>query len=1027
MVDVLIDNPILNSPFEEPKAHYFFSTEGITDQIVEGRRKSTYVLPIPPPRSRSRGQLTLPQFHEEPRENPFVNALRSEVAIWRLGGYQHITPITRRLLEYWTDASRESRLFFCQIEALETVIYITEAARHFNDDIEKRLRLENAQYNGDLFRIAFKMATGSGKTVVMAMLIAWQALNMRSAPRDNRFTDRFLIVAPGITIRDRLRVLQPNETDNYYRQRDLVPADLFPSLYSARIIIAHAHQFQRRERVDASKTTKEILAYGREDQEVAPFKESFDQMVERVCGDLKGRQLIVINDEGHHCYKPRPKDQSQEELRGRDKDEKAEAKQNREDARRWFDGLSAVHKRLGVKIVYDLSATPFFLQGSGYGEGTIFPWVVSDFSLVDAIESGIVKIPRVPVTDNTQDPEGPVNRLIWANVRDKLPKKSSEVKGEPTLPGELESALESLYNDYTRRYERWEQDSITAPPVMIVVCNNTTVSNLVYRYIAGWEEGERWREGRLSLFSNVDDEEPLSRPNTILVDSRQLESGEALSKEFRTAASDEIERFAEEYRRRYPERSAEDISEADLLREVLNTVGKRGKLGENVHCVVSVSMLSEGWDANNVTHILGVRAFSTQLICEQVVGRGLRRMSYEPNEDDMFSPEYAEIYGVPFAFIPTSGKTVNDVPGKPSVHVVSLESRPQIEFPRVIGYRFEAFDGELLPHFDQSSYVTLSSEDFPTRTILQGITGAETEHLLDLKDRRVQHIQYEIARRVLAELYTYEDETGEAYVHTGRFPDILNLVRQWFSGGYLILKDNTSVEMLSIGEKRDQVVDAIVAAVRRGQVGERPEIIHPVFAVDGAAGSTRGIAFDTVRPLYEANYKCPFNFAVLDTKRWEQQVVQALEAMPEVITYVKNYRLGFTIPYSYRGAARMYTPDFIVQLENGVHLVVEVSGEKREDKYAKTAAARGLWVPAVNTDGTFGVWDFIEITDPYQTEAVIRRFIRGYAVLLEQPQNPLLRMAASADKLALTADRDDISSRFDELLGEIWEQKWGDE
>ena len=993
MPDVRIDNPILNSPYEEPQRHFRFSEDGITDEIVEGRRKSTYIVPIPQPRGRGK-QLALPTFQEMPQENQFVDHLRERVKTWRMGGYAGTTAVTKKLLYHWRgcepdrkradrwcDSEREHKLFFCQTEAVETAIYIAEAARHYNDDVEKQLRAENAKFNGELFRLAFKMATGSGKTLVMAMLIAWQVLNKRDYPRDPRFTDRFLLVTPGITIKDRLRVLQPNDADNYYSQRDLVPPGMMEHMHRARIVITNFHQFKLRDKVEANKTTKQILLQGRDEN---PFIETPDQMVVRVCGSLGSKgEIIVINDEAHHCYQVRPAEKGEKI----DRDEKDEAKQRQEDARLWFEGLKAVQNRLGIKTVYDLSATPFFLRGSGYGENVIFPWVVSDFSLVDAIESGIVKIPRVPVTDNAQDVDGPINRMVWANIRDELRDrtKADSTTGEPSLPAELEAALRSLYADYEKRYEAWAVHKTTMPPVMIVVCNNTTVSNLVYRFIAGWEEkiDEQTvrHEGNLALFNNVDGDDWLPRPNTILVDSRQLESGEGLSSEFKKVAARELDVFTEEYRRRFPERSADSISEADLLREVMNTVGKRGKLGENVRCVVSVSMLTEGWDVNSVTHVLGVRAFSTQLICEQVVGRGLRRMSYELNDDGRFSPEYAEIYGVPFAFIPTSGKKAVDAPVRPTYHVQTDDSRPdaQITFPRLIGYRFESPDGELVPHFNESSRVVLSPEEFPTRTIVAGLTGEESEHTLKLDALRMQQIQFDLARRVLENLfYDHDKDDDSIHVHVWRFPDVLAVVRQWFDGGYLILKDGTSAEMLQIAEKRDQAVHVIIEAIRRGETRERQNSIIAVLATDTPVGSTRGVSFDTIRPVYETGDKCPINFAVLDTDKWEQTVVQALEAMPEVARYVKNYRIGFTIPYSLRGVPRSYTPDFIAVLENGTNLIIEVTGEReREDKVAKVSAAQELWVPAVNRLGEFGRWDAVEITDPYMTETIIRAYLNG--------------------------------------------------
>ena len=618
-----------------------------------------------------------------------------------------MTPTTARLIAYWTDPNREKKLFFCQNEALETAIYITEVAKKYGDAwIDNAIREANDTSNPGLPRTAFKMATGSGKTVVMAMLIAWHTLNKCANPQDARFSDTFLIVTPAITIRDRLRVLLPNDPDSYYRQRDIVPAQLKDQLGQAKILITNFHAFQLREKVAAGKITKSILADG----QPSPFTETPDQMVRRVCRELSTKtNIIVFNDEAHHCYRRKP-DGEDEALTG---DDRVEAKQRDEEARVWISGIEAVKAKIGVKAIYDLSATPFFLRGSGYPEGTLFPWVVSDFSLIDAIESGIVKVPRVPVADDSMTGDQPTYRDLWLRIREDLPKKgrkTEEIGGEPKPPLELQAALHSLYSNYEKDYHRWEQNAEArargiTPPVFIVVCNNTNVSKLVFDYVAGWEKqiGEQTivQVGQLPIFRNDDGNGAwLHRPNTILVDSRQLESGEAMSDDFKKIAAREIDEFKADYRARFPGRDAESLTDEDLLREVMNTVGKTGKLGEHVRCVVSVSMRTEGWDANTVTHILGVRAFGTQLLCEQVVGRALRRMSYAANENGHFDPEYAEVYGVPFSFIPCSGATKDPKPGPLPTRVRALESRIacEITFPRLLGYRYDVGGERLTAH-----------------------------------------------------------------------------------------------------------------------------------------------------------------------------------------------------------------------------------------------------------------------------------------------------------------------------------------
>ncbi|MGQ0814575.1 MAG: DEAD/DEAH box helicase family protein, partial [Gemmatimonadota bacterium] len=392
MPDVVIQNPVINSPFEQPVRHFEFGERGITGTILQGRRESSYFVPIPQGR-RQTAQLSLEAewTRDRLRANELVNRIREKVATWRKGGYAGVTPTTARLLQYWTDPARDRKLFFCQIEAVETAIYIGEVASKYGDAwIANALRDANATGgNPDLFRIALKMATGAGKTVVMGMLIAWQALNKIANTQDARFSDAFLIICPGITIRDRLRVLLPNAPDSYYRQRDVLPPDLLEQLERAKIVITNYHSFLPRERGDAARLTKNLLGA----KETKAFTETPEQVVRRVCRELGNKRgIIVINDEAHHCYRSRAETE-EEKLKGEDK---KEAERREEEARVWLSGIEAVQRKIGVKTVYDLSATPFFLRGSGWPEGTLFPWVVSDFSLIDAIESGIVKVPRVP-------------------------------------------------------------------------------------------------------------------------------------------------------------------------------------------------------------------------------------------------------------------------------------------------------------------------------------------------------------------------------------------------------------------------------------------------------------------------------------------------------------------------------------------------------------------------------------------------------------------------------------------------------
>src|SRR5690606_10178208 len=525
------------------------------------------------------------------------------------------------------------------------------------------------------------------------------------------------IVAPGLTIRDRLRVLQPNDPDNYYSNRELLPTDMLEDIQKAKLVITNYHAFKRRERIEISKGGRALLK-GRTGDDLQTT-ETEGQMIQRVMPDLMGmKNIMVLNDEAHHCYREKPSDKDDEQLRG---DDRKEAEKNNEAARLWISGLETVSRKLGLARVFDLSATPFFLRGSGYAEGTLFPWTMSDFSLMDAIECGIVKLPRVPVADNIPGGEMPKFRNLWEHIGKRMPKKGRGKNNslDPlSLPVELQTALEALYGHYEKTFEEWQKARIKVPPCFIVVCNNTSTSKLVYDYISGFDREEEDGSstpvaGRLPLFRNSNEHgEPYGRPPTLLIDSEQLESGEALDDKFHKMAASEIEQFRREKRERGGAGAdADNISDQELLREVMNTVGKEGRLGEGIRCVVSVSMLTEGWDANTVTHVLGVRAFGTQLLCEQVIGRALRRQSYELNEENLFNVEYADVLGIPFDF---TAKPVVAPPQKPPQTIQVKAIRPErdaleIRFPRIAGYRVDLPNERLRANFNEDSILELGS------------------------------------------------------------------------------------------------------------------------------------------------------------------------------------------------------------------------------------------------------------------------------------------------------------------------------
>jgi type III restriction enzyme len=964
--------------------------------VLDGRRPSSFFVPVPRPRKRGQ-QLELQVFTEDDIEkNKQVNDVRERVDAWREAGWPNVTAVTRRLLEHWADPDRDNKMLFCQREAAETAIFLAEGATKWHGSwINNDLDRHNAEHNNGLPRVALKMATGTGKTIVMAMLIAWHTINKVHAPYDRTFAKRFLVVTPGLTIRDRLRVLLPEDPGNYYRERDLVPAEFTDDLGQAKIIITNFHTVQLRETRfgrGATGNTKALVAPGRPD----PFQETPAQMASRVLRPLGGSsEIVVFNDEAHHCYRgraaaPEPDADTIDSLRG---EERKEAAARAEDARVWFAGLEAIRAKVGVKRMYDLSATPFFLAGSGYREGTLFPWVVSDFSLIDAIEAGIVKIPRVPVDDDRV--ANSVTYLnLWQEVRDSLPKggrRSNEQFTAADLPGALSGALHSLYGSYEKAFREWEKSAAAAhgqpPPVFIVVCGNTTVSKAVYDWIGGWEREQAGQTvpvaGHLPLFANVADGRRLHRPRTILVDAAEFESGK-LSPEFRRAAGREIDEFKQEYAERFPGRTADDLADVELLREVMNTVGKPGKLGEPVRCVVSVSMLTEGWDANTVTHILGVRAFGTQLLCEQVVGRGLRRRSYVADDNGMFTPEYADVYGVPFQFIPTVAAT-RELLMQPIRHVRAepdrLRDRADLEirFPRLVGYHVEMPDAPLTSDFsDPDLRMSLSKADLPTETVLAGQIGDETVHDLErLKRHRGQYVAYHLAGQVLERKL----RTGDGDVRPWYFPQVLDIARDWLRR-CVDIRDDQAIGLILLRD--NEAVEKIWQSIT-WQDGSRAQWVLPVLRHTDPVGTTSTVDFRTTREVWPTNpTRCQVNYVTLDGKdgnAWERSVAQAIESLPDdrVAAYVRNDHLDFFIPYEHAGRSRRFYPDFLVKLADpgdsvARTLIVEVSGGRKSQTEAaqKAWAARNLWVPAVNNSGNHGRWSFCELRDPTTAKRDLR-------------------------------------------------------
>ncbi len=999
-------NPILNSPYAEPVRHYATDQAGNLnyDDIRKGRRIFTPDTPTIPLSQRQPGMFDINEFEGRYSEH-LINLMRREVGQWRSDKYPGVTSrVTRELLDYWflnTDREDRDKLFFAQQEAVETAIWLNEIAERSNSGTHILNRLAEAQQTVSqdpvqaLPRVAFKMATGSGKTVVMACLILYHFLNRRQYRGETRYADDFLIVAPGITIRDRLQVLfvdtsTHNRFDalDYYRQRALVPPQYADDLdaLNARLIITNYHAFEPRVLSGNKKSPFDgkLDAAGNKRE----AKEDSNLVIKRALGKFKpGRRLLVLNDEAHHCYLPRAK--------GRNTEEEASATEN-ERAAVWFTGLAEIGKRFQIRAVYDLSATPYYLSGSGWPAYSLFPWTVMDFGLIEAIESGLVKIPFLPEEDTSQKLDAPVLRDLYSACKDGLPKKGQEKarsearkKGEkvietpPGLPPTLVTALQMFVTHY-QKYEvgmrksgERGMDLFSEPPVFIVVCNNTTVSKEVYKYIAGWEtEGENDEviayPGAFDVFSNYDPAslQPRTKPPSLLIDSDALEYSGQIDADFRKVFASEIAQFKRDYRVQHPERSTEDIDDAEILREVVNTVGKRGRLGAHVRCIVSVSMLTEGWDANTVTHIVGLRAFGSNLLCEQVAGRALRRREYflDP-KTRKFPPEYAHIIGVPFKlFKPGATEYVEPVETTEVRALPERAARFEITFPNLVGYRVITLDAPLEADLKAVEDFPLDFTRTPARTILGTPVGPEKrilslDQVLDLRDQ-------EVVFWIVQQLLRYRFRDGDGRPNVSQFASLRRIAGEWLAQKVKVIGETDpryrNLLMYWEGEKvAAHIARAIDAhAQAQGMVSTRP-----VFNHYNPEGSTRYVSGRTSKPTVPTK-KSHVNVVVADTETWEQLAAKALDELDCVEAYVKNAYLGFNIPYTKDGKDRNYVPDFIARIKladrSTVNLIIEITG-MNTDKEEKKWYVENRWLPAVNAAGNHGRWDFVEVSDDIRT------------------------------------------------------------
>lgn len=920
-----IDKLIINSPYKEPTRHWEYIRERREFDLREGRRPAGYLVASQDSKA-----------FDDPGEFieiPLVNTIRERVKRWRASGYPGVTSITRRLLQYWQDPEERKAhpFFFCQLEAIETLIWLTEAPE------AEKVGIEIPGDGGAFSRWCSKMATGTGKTIVMSMIIAWQILNKVANAKDPRFSKHVLVVAPGLTVRSRLLVLNPSDAQNYYDAFHIVPPGFSEQLRQGKVKVINWHAL--------AWESEEALARRRSvDKRGAKSDEAY---VREVLSEMAtASNIIVINDEAHHAWRV----PAESKIKG-------VTKQELEESTVWIGGLDRIHRARGILRCFDLSATPFVPSGKKASAEALFAWIVSDFGLNDAIESGLVKTPRVVIRDDGSLAQELRSRLyhIYADstVKDDLNRKAEPSESLPDL---IRNAYLLLAKDWKKTKDDWEKAGSKTPPVMITVANTTyTSARIKYAF-----DNDAFN---LSVAGLGD----LCNPKqTLLIDSKVLNEAEAETEEVELA---EVEDTEDDSEVGPQEKKLTKKQKAELLRRTVDTVGKVGEPGEQIQNVISVGMLSEGWDAKTVTHIMGLRAFSSQLLCEQVVGRGLRRTSYDVGDDGLLEPEYVNIFGVPFTFLPHEGGHASPPPPpKPKTEIKPVKEKQAhaIVFPNVI-----RIDRIYKPHLtldlEKVSVLELNPYDSITEAELASIIAGKPNPAalseIDLKEIarnfRLQSIIFKIASTI----YNSERKPDWKGSKELFLIQLIRLVEQFINSNKIVITnplfdDDELRKRILIMLNMNKVVQHIWNEIR----AVNTEALTPVFDKDYPIRSSSDVRpWWTSKPC-EAFEKTHINFVVVDSD-WEYLAAKTLNDSPLVNSFVKNDHLNFVIYYTYQGVVRRYFPDFLCKLSNGHYLIIEIKGQENEQSRTKHTYL-DEWCRAVNAHGGFGTWQWAVSYDP---------------------------------------------------------------
>jgi len=918
-----ISQLIINSPYEEPHEHWRYHRETRLFTREPERRKAGYVRASESSRSFDDPGIFV--------ELPLVNQIRPRVKAWREADYPGASGITKRLLQHWRDPEQRDsnrRFFFCQLEAIETLIWLTESAA------SERVGIEIPGDSGPFPRLCCKMATGSGKTILMAMLIAWQALNKATYPQDKRFSKNILLIAPGLTVKNRLQVLIPGTAGNYYTEFQIIPPGLEDKLrqgQTCRVLIRNWHKLDweseeqvRRKRTVDKRGPKSDEAY---------VREVLEEMA-------SAQNIVVINDEAHHAWRVPPKSR----IAGVSKDEM-------EEATKWVGGLDRIQRARGILTCFDLTATPFAPTGRKSGEETLFGWIVSDFGLNDAIESGLVKTPRVVVRDDGKL-DAKYRSRFYHIYSDPDVKTDVNRKAEPQvpLPGLVVNGYYFLGKDWLETARKWRNEKQRTPPVMITVANTThTAARVEYAFT----------HKRINIDELCDPEKILHIDSKVLAQAEEEDEPAQFGLSVGATGADDSE---EENGNGQPRKKFTKKEQAELLRWQVDTVGRLGEPGEKIQSVISVGMLSEGWDAKTVTHIMGLRAFTSQLLCEQVVGRGLRRTSYETDPaTGFFQAEYVNIFGVPFTFLPHEGGG-DEPPPPPPAPKTRIEALPErksyeITWPNVIRIDHD-YRPTLILDLAKAKPLTLDAYETPTLAelapIIEGkpdVTRLTEISLRELGERfRTQKIVFTTASEIYEQMKGTWKGNREYLL-----AQVIRLVEKY------IESDKVRIEPPLFNQ--DPLRRRIIITLHLSSVGEHlkqaihfenTEALVPIFDTERPIRSTGDmLPWYTGKPCEHTQHS-HVNMSVFDS-RWEASEAFELDRSPNVAAWVKNDHLGFEITYSFRGIIRKFRPDYLVRLANGKMLVLEVKGQDNQEQQTKREFL-GEWVRAVNGHGGFGLW-----------------------------------------------------------------------